>query len=62
MISNLLSGKRKIDVQNKLFSMGFVDYILNPLFDMLFEDIQNQNNQSIDDVKKNINIYIIFIF
>lgn len=57
MISNLLSGKRKIDVQNKLFSMGFVDYILNPLFDMLFEDIQNQNNQSIDDVKKNINIY-----
>lgn len=32
--------------------MGFVDYILNPLFDMLFEDIQNQNNQSMDDVIK----------
>lgn len=54
MVSNLLSGKRKIDVQNKLFSMGFIDYILNPLFDMLFDDIQSPSYQQLEDVYEKI--------
>lgn len=52
MISNLLSGKRKIDVQNKLFDLGFVDTILNPLFDVLFDDeILHMNHHQLDEVK-----------
>jgi len=36
IISNLLSGKRKIDVQNKLIELKFIERIINPLFDILF--------------------------
>ena len=47
IISNLLSGARRIEIQDKLRQMNFIDQILNPLFDLLFQpniDITNPDN------------------
>lgn len=56
VISNLLSGKRKIDVQNQLFKLGFVEEILNPLFDIFFDEktLTNIDSQRFDDVDKKL--------
>ena len=65
MISNLLSGKRKIDVQNQLFKLGFVEEILNPLFDIFFDEktLTNSDFQRFDDVNtKLINFLSIIKF
>ena len=64
MISNLLSGKRKIDVQNQLFKLGFVEQILNPLFDILFDEktLLNNDTQRFDDVNFKNNLFKILKF
>jgi len=36
VLSNLLSGKRKIEVQNILTEISFLERVLNPLIDTLF--------------------------
>jgi len=36
VLSNLLSGKRKIEVQNILTEISFLERVLNPLLDILF--------------------------
>lgn len=36
VISNLLAGKRKIDIQNELNQLNFFKRVIDPLFDILF--------------------------
>jgi len=36
VISNLLAGKRKIEVQNRLYEINFLENVVSPLFDLLF--------------------------
>jgi len=47
-----LSGSRRIEIQDKLRDMNFIDQILNPLFDLLFHptiDPLNSENSLIND-------------
>jgi len=44
VISNLLSGKRKFEVQNKLSQINFLEKVVNPLFDLLFHPELNSGN------------------
>jgi len=42
IISNLLAGKRKIEIQDRLNELNFFDRVINPLFDILFHpDLDN---------------------
>jgi len=52
ILSNLLSSKRKVDVQDKLIQIGFFEKVLSPLFDILFHsslELDSPENQSYDD-------------
>jgi len=54
IISNLLAGKRKIDIQDQLNGLNFFKRVIDPLFDILFhpdlildnDDINNGNDNS----------------
>jgi len=46
IISNLLSSKRKVEVQNRLRQINFMEKVMSPLFDLLFHpDLDSQNTE-----------------
>jgi len=46
IVSNLLSSKRKVEVQNRLRQINFMEKVISPLFDLLFHhDLDNPNTE-----------------
>ncbi|KAL4503096.1 hypothetical protein ABPG72_014325 [Tetrahymena utriculariae] len=45
LLSNILQGKRKKEIQIELNKMGFVEQIFNPLFIIFFRHLNNNNSQ-----------------
>ncbi|KAL4455381.1 hypothetical protein ABPG74_012533 [Tetrahymena malaccensis] len=45
LLSNILQGKRKKEIQNELNKMGFVEQIFNPLFVIFFRHLNSNNSQ-----------------
>ena len=61
IISNLLSGFRRIEVQDKLRHLNFIEKILIPLFDLLFHPNIDPNLEGTFLVSENFDLQrIIF--
>jgi hypothetical protein len=51
-----LTGKKKIDIQNKLASLGLIEKIIDPLFDLLFSKECCSEGQ--DEVNVDISVFL----